>query len=251
METLGTIDMTQRLVPLDDSRSGIVQLTLHGTTPANVLDTAARQRIIVTLEAAAADPEVAALILSGPTGGAFCGGGDAQEVSNLNSESDVDVWLDSIMALYHAILRFPKPVIAAIDGQVKGQGLQLALLCDIRIAAYGARFSEPELAQGVSCAVGAAMLRHFVPHGVVSEMVYGCKEFGAITALEHSLINFAVREHELMPMALHWARRLADHAPAAFAHTKGIIAQNLMQALTACLPAARATHRQLLVRPCA
>ncbi|WP_250450481.1 enoyl-CoA hydratase/isomerase family protein [Caballeronia sp. ATUFL_M2_KS44] len=224
-----------------------MQLTLDGATASNYLDMQARQKAVTAIRAAGHDPAISALVVLGPSGAAFCGGGDATEIARIRSEADVDVWLDSIVELYLALLHCPKPVVAAIKGQARGQGLQLALLCDVRVAAYGAHFAEPELTQGVGCAVGATILRQFVSYGIATEMVYGCREVGAITALEYNLINSAVREQELMPLALHWAQRLATYSAGAFAHTKRVIARNMEMELISCLPAARTMHKQLFV----
>lgn len=242
-----TISITENLVRVEHPSSKVVQLTLDGATPSNFLDTDARRRAVRAIEAAGRDPAIASLILSGPSGASFCGGGDIREVGKIHDEADVDGWLDSIIALYLALLNCPKPVVAAIQGEAKGQGLQLALLCDVRIAAYGAKFAEPELTHGVGCAVGATILRHFVSYGVATEMVYGCREIGAITAMEYNLINSAVRDQDLTSTALHWAQRLADYSPQAFAHTKRIIARNMIEELRSCLPAARHMHKMLLV----
>ncbi|BBU26764.1 enoyl-CoA hydratase [Burkholderia sp. THE68] len=243
METISFMD---NLVRVEHPSSKVVQLTLDGATSSNFLDADSRRKAVRAIEAAGRDPEIASLILSGPADASFCAGGDVRDVGGIRCENDVDAWLDSIVALYLALLNCPKPIVAAIQGEVKGQGLQLALLCDIRVAAYGAQFAEPELTQGVGCAVGATILRHFVSYGVATEMIYGCREIGAIAAMEYNLINSAVRDQDLTPTALHWAQRLAGYSPQAFAHTKRIVARDMVEELKSCLPAARHMYKKLL-----
>jgi enoyl-CoA hydratase len=245
-ETVETISFMENLVRVEHPSSKVIQLTLEGSTPSNFLDTDARLKAVRAIEAAGRDPAIASIILTGPAGASFCGGGDVRDVSGIRCETDVDAWLNSIITLYLALLNCPKPIVAAIQGEVKGQGLQLALLCDIRVAAYGAQFAEPELTQGVGCAVGATILRHFASYGVATEMIYGCREIGAITALEYNLINSAVRDQDLTPTALHWAQRLASYSPQAFAHTKRIVARDMIEELNSCLPAARHMYKTLL-----
>ncbi|WP_250512293.1 enoyl-CoA hydratase/isomerase family protein [Caballeronia sp. INDeC2] len=240
-----TISFTENLVHVEHPSSKVVQLTLDGSTPANYLDMNARLKTVRAIEAASRDPAIASLILSGPPGASFCGGGDIRDVCRIRCEADVDAWLDSVIALYLALLNCPKPIVAATQGDVKGQGLQLALLCDVRVAAYGAQFGEPELTQGVGCAVGATILRHFVSYGVATEMIYGCREIGAISAMQYNLITSAVRDQDLTSTALHWAQRLAGYSPQAFAHTKSIVARNMIEELKSCLPAARQMYREL------
>ncbi|CAL8475052.1 enoyl-CoA hydratase/isomerase family protein [Caballeronia novacaledonica] len=242
-----TISFTENLVHVEHPSSKVVQLTLDGSTPANFLDIDARLRTVRAIEAASRDSDVSSLILSGPDGASFCGGGDIRDVCRIRCEADIDAWLDSIITLFLALLNCPKPIVAAAQGEVKGQGLQLALLCDVRVAAYGARFGEPELTHGSGCAVGATILRHFASYGVATEMIYGCREIGAITAMQYNLINSAVRDQDLTSTALHWAQRLAGYSPQAFVHTKRIVARNMIEELKSCLPAARHMYRKLFV----
>jgi enoyl-CoA hydratase/carnithine racemase len=247
-ETMESISFGDNLVRISDPSSSVVQLILDGSTKQNLLNNEGRCDAVRSIEAAARNPAIASIILSGPPDASFCGGGDAREVGMIHSECAVDEWLDSIVALYLALLNCPKPIIAAIQGDAKGQGLQLALLCDVRVAAYGSSFAEPELTHGVGCAVGATILRHFVSYGIATEMVYGCKEIGAITALEYNLINSAVRGQDLTSTALHWAQRLGSYQPEVFAYTKQIIARNMIDELNSCLPTARRMHKTLLTK---
>ncbi|MBB5503130.1 enoyl-CoA hydratase/isomerase family protein [Paraburkholderia sp. MM5384-R2] len=228
--------------------ASVAQITLGGHSRENYLDASARRQTLFDISTVQADPAISAVVLSGPPEGAFCSGGDRNEVRSVQSANDVDGWLDSIVELYLAVLQCKKPVIAAISGHACGQGLQLALLCDIRIASYGAKFSEPGLVDGVGCAIGATILREVTSGSVTRELVYGCREIGALTALEHNLINHVVKQGELLDSALHWADRLSSYDHIVFEYTKRIASRRMKDELQRCLPIAREMHKQLRLR---
>jgi enoyl-CoA hydratase/carnithine racemase len=231
-----------------DGRTSIARIILNGRTDGNYLDAEARRQVVLDIASVQADPSVSAVVLCGPVDGPFCAGGDRAEAGCIQSACDVDDWLDSIVELYLAILHCKKPVVAAVSGRASGQGLQLALLCDIRVADYKASFSEPELANGVGCAIGATIIREVTSRSVMTELVYGCREIGALTALEHNLVNDVIKQDELMDTALHWANRLASYDPVVFEYTKEIMSRRMMDELERCLPTAREMHKRLLLR---
>jgi enoyl-CoA hydratase/carnithine racemase len=226
----------------------VVQVTLGGRSRENYLDADARRQALLDIKTIQADPSVSAVVLCGPSECAFCSGGDHAEVRGIQSTYDVDEWLDGIIELYLAVLQCKKPVIAAVSGRARGQGLQLALLCDIRIAAYQAKFSEPELLDGVGCAIGATIIREVASASVMTELVYGCREIGALTALEHNLVNHVVKQDELLETALHWANRLSSYNPVVFEYTKRIASKRMTDELKRCLPIAREMHKRLMLR---
>jgi enoyl-CoA hydratase/carnithine racemase len=228
--------------------ASVAQITLGGHSQQNYLDASARRQALIDISTIQADPAISAVVLSGPPEAAFCSGGDRKEVRSVQSANDVNRWLDSIVELYLAVLQCKKPVIAAISGHACGQGLQLALLCDIRIASYGTKFSEPELVDGVGCAIGAAILREMTSGSVATELVYGSREIGALTALEHNLINHVVKQDELLKTALHWANRLSSYDHIVFEYTKRIASRKMMDELQRNLPIAREMHKQLMLR---
>jgi enoyl-CoA hydratase/carnithine racemase len=227
----------------------VAHIVLDGCQAENYLTSFSRKKAIDDIRRAEADSSVSAIILSGPLPHSFCGGGDLAETQCINSAADVDSWLDSIVDLYFTLLRCKKPVIAAMSGKVRGQGLQLALLCDIRIADYTARFSEPELSDGVGCAIGSTIISQVTSGSVMTELVYGCSEMGALTALENNLIHHVVKRDELLDTAVYWANRLSSHDPRVFEYTKKIVTKRTIEDLKMCLPIAREMHRQLMTIP--
>lgn len=236
------------ITPARSYPASVAQITLGGRSRENFLDANDRRLAIRDINIAQADSSVSALVISGPPEAAFCSGGDRIEARGANSARDVDEWLDSIVELYLAVLQCKKPVIAAISGRACGQGLQLALLCDIRITEYKATFSEPELADGVGCAIGATIIREVTSGSVMTELVYGCREIGALTALEHNLVNHVVREEELLDTAFYWAHRLASYDPVVFEYTKKTTSKRMIDKLNQCLPTAREMHERLILR---
>jgi enoyl-CoA hydratase/carnithine racemase len=226
----------------------VARITLTGHTENNYLDTDARRQVALDIGSVQANPAVSAIVLCGPADRSFCAGGDSAEVQSIQSAHDIDAWLDSIVQLYLALLQCKKPVIAAVSGRARGQGLQLALLCDIRVAEYKAHFSEPELAESVGCAFGATVVREVTSRNVMTELVYGCREIGALTALENNLVHQVVKQEELLDTAIHWANRLASYDPVVFEYTKEITSRKIIEELKRCLPTVTEMQKRLMLR---
>lgn len=226
----------------------VARITLNGRSEDNFLSAEARRQAVRDLAHVRSNASVAAVVLAGPSGRAFCSGGDPTEARGIRSAADVDAWLDSIVGLYRAVLECGKPVIAAISGRAYGQGLQLALLSDMRIADYRASFCEPELIEGMGCAIGATVIREVASGSVMTELVYGCREIGALSALERNLVNHVVKHEELAQTAMHWANRLASYDPVAFEYTKATMSKRMIDELERCMPIARDMHKRLMLR---
>lgn len=107
-----------------------------------------------------------------------------------------------------------KPFIAAINGYALGGGLELALTCDLRIAAEHARFGTPEIFVGVIPAGGGIdRLPRFIPRVKAAEMLLMGKQIDAQEAYRIGLINLAVPLEKLMPTAREWAKAICQAGP--------------------------------------
>ncbi len=116
----------------------------------NALNLRVKRAIIQHLNALWADDAVRAIVLTG-SGGYFVAGTDIAEMEHMTPTDHV---LESTDAVFHAIRRSPKPVIAAVEGYALGGGCELALACDIIIAADDARFGQPEIRVGIMPGAG-------------------------------------------------------------------------------------------------
>ncbi len=109
-----------------------------------------------------------------------------------------------------------KPMIAAINGYCLGGGLELALMCDLRVAAEHARFGLPEVKRGlIPGGGGTQLLPRILPRCFAAEILLMGDHISADDALRMGLVNKVVLLEELMPTAIKWAKVICQNAPLA------------------------------------
>jgi enoyl-CoA hydratase/carnithine racemase len=165
------------------------------------------------------DPEVWTIILTATGDKAFCAGQDLKEMARLKAEAEkegrpfVSALPEETPTKY---LEMPKPVIAAINGFAIGAGLELALACDIRIAADHARLGLREVTQAIIPGAGGTQrLPRFIPFGIALEILMTGDLISAQEAFRVGLVNRVVPLAELMPTALAFANRINENGPLA------------------------------------
>jgi enoyl-CoA hydratase len=132
--------LTQSRSRLDQIDGGICVLTLNDPAKRNAIDTALAAELVERAHALATDDGVRALVVTG-AGTAFCAGADLPEVfGEERSSAEAAERLRAYYECFLAIRRLPFPTFAAVNGPAIGAGLNLALSCDIRVAAPSARF---------------------------------------------------------------------------------------------------------------
>lgn len=194
------------------------------------------------------DDAIRAVILTG-TGRGFCSGGDISRDFQYPAryrghrlESMLEM-RENMHALIRFLYRFDKPVIAAINGAAVAGGLTLALACDFRIAAEGARLGDTSLRFGLIPDEGGA---YFFPRAMgmdrALKMSLFSEVYSAHQALELGLVTEVVSDEELMPVARARATALADGPPIAIRLTKRMMyKQRTMELDNALEDAAMAT----------
>jgi len=161
--------------------------------------------------AARADDEVRVVILTGQ-GRAFSTGADLKDSRDRTLGQYRD-YLNHLQEMSRLILRFEKPTIAAVNGYALGSGYELALACDLRVAAEGARFGSPE-AKVSSSVTGGAMrlLPLLVGPGKAKELLFTSETIDGREALRIGLVNQVVADDRLMPAALEMARKIVPNS---------------------------------------
>lgn len=180
----------------------------------NALNMAAINELRETMTAFQDDPEVLVGIITGTGDKAFCAGADIKDTLSFMKEHrhTPEDFPPSLMRG----LNIWKPLIAAINGLALGGGLELALACDIRIAADSARFGLPEVGLGLLPAWGGTQrLTRTVPLAKAIELVLMGTIITAEEACRIGLVNKTVPYEELMPTAREWAGIIAEKAPLA------------------------------------
>ncbi len=180
----------------------------------NALNMAAINELRETMTAFQDDPEVLVGIITGAGDKAFCAGADIKDTLSFMKEHrhTPEDFPPSLMRG----LNIWKPLIAAINGVALGGGLELALACDIRIAADSARFGLPEVGLGLLPGWGGTQrLTRTVPLAKAIELVLMGTIITAEEACRIGLVNKTVPHEELMPTAREWAGIIAEKAPLA------------------------------------
>lgn len=176
-------------------------------------------------ELARNDEQVRSVLITGSGDRAFCAGADIKErVGDVLSGSEYFVRQKATHELFRNIEEFEKPVIAAINGVALGGGLEIALCCDIRLAASTARFGLPEIKLGVIPAAGGTQrLPRLIGEARAKEMILMAELIDADTALGMGLVSRVLPSEELFATAMEWAKRLAQHPPLAVRFAKRAI----------------------------
>lgn len=157
------------------------------------------------------DPETKALIITGE-GRAFSTGADLKD-SKGRSMEDYRDYLVELQEASRKIIRFPKPIIAAVNGYALGSGYELALACDIRIAAEEATIGSPE-ARVTSSVTGGAMrlLQDLVGPGKAKELLFTAEYIDGKEAERIGLVNKAVPLDRLMEEAMAMAKKISENS---------------------------------------
>ena len=158
-------------------------------------------------------------ILTGAGEKAFCSGADIAEMLPFLKSVEHKSW-----QIPETPLRFMevyKPIIGAINGVALGGGLEIALICDIRIAAEHARFGCPEVNHGIMPGWGATQrLTRIIPWAKATELVFSGKPINAQEAYRIGLVNEVVPKTDLMTRAQKWAEDLCQVGPLALRAAK-------------------------------
>lgn len=180
----------------------------------------------------AADKTIRVVVLTG-AGRAFSAGGDLNWITTfLDDESARDESIREGAAIVEEMLRFPLPIIAAVNGPAVGLGVSVALLCDIVLISQTAHLADPHVAVGLVAGDGGAALWPLLTPILRSrEYLYTGDRIDAATAVELGLASRAVAPEELLPQAHRLAERLAAQPPEALQGTKRVVNMYLSQVL--------------------
>ena len=166
--------------------------------------------------------ETKAVIISGRGPKAFCAGADIADWGALDTVDFVRLWIGSGRLLFDRLARLPVPVIGALHGWVFGGGLELAAICDFRVAAPNAMFALPEASIGVTPGwSGAQRLARLMPQALLREIALTGGRLGAERLLSVGFLNEVADDP--MARALKIAERVVRLAPRAVEATKLVL----------------------------
>ncbi len=172
----------------------------------------------------ASGPPVRALVIASSNPFLFCAGADIKAFTTMDESSGAQL-VDDAHALFKELGSEGIVTIAAVNGLAFGGGCELAMACDVRIAARSAIFGQPEIKLGIIPGFGGTQrLPRLVGENKALEMNLIGDPILADEAFELGLVNRLVDDHELLDTAVQWARKLAAQAPLAVAQIKRVSA---------------------------
>lgn len=231
---------------LSEDANGVRLVTLNRPQKLNAMNGALVEALISAVDAADADPDVAALVITGSER-AFSAGADMDEAA-AHAADDADTarrHARSRSAIYRLGARTDKPMIAAVRGFALGGGADLAIALDLVVAGESAVFGYPELKRGLAATMVTPGLVHRIGPKTAFELLTLAENISAERALALGLINRVVPDDAVIDTALMLARTLAAHDGRALRATKRVFLAATRLSLAEALQVAHETMLSL------
>jgi enoyl-CoA hydratase len=189
-------------------------LTLDRPERRNALSSSLQADLIEELLTAAEGTDVRAIVLTG-NGPAFCAGFDLKEIREGDQRGARfrPPMNRPTRSLFEVVTETPVPIVAALQGAAVAGGFELALACDLRVAATGIPLGLPEAKIGMGANFGSVVLPKRIPMGIAMEMLLTGEYVTSEDAERWGLVNRLVAPDEVLPTALQLAERIAANAP--------------------------------------
>ncbi len=201
---------------------GEVAVAWLSNPPANSISPQLVQELGRVWEHVEAADEVRALVIASGNPMLYCAGADIKSFTKMDEAGGREL-LDRAHGLLRSFGRSRTVTIAAVNGLALGGGCELAMACDVRLAADSATFGQPEVNLGIIPGFGGTQrLPRLVGPAKALEMNLVGEAISAQDAYDHGLVNRVVPDHELFDTVLAWARKLAGQAPVAVEQIKRV-----------------------------
>jgi enoyl-CoA hydratase/carnithine racemase len=223
---------------LYEKRDRIAFITINRPHVLNAISPVTQDELIEAVEDVADDPDVWVAVLTGAGDRAFSAGADIKwrfEHPEEHARRELERQRRRRRAYWHLDamyggdlpLQVWKPIIAAVNGYALGGGFEVAMNCDVVIAAEGATFGLPEVTRGWTPAAANFLLPRHVPRKIAMEMLLFGDRVSAQRAYEVGLVNKVVPAAELLDTATAYARRLCQNPPLAVQAAKQLALRGL------------------------
>lgn len=212
-------------------RDGAIATITLNNPPMNAVSQQLARELKECVEEIAADKEVVVVIVTGAGDRAFCAGADIKEFPNfLNANSRQ--FVENIHESINALDDLPKPTIAAINGWALGGGLEIAMACDLRVAAENAQMGQPEIKLGVIPGGGGTQrLTRLIGEPWAKEINFTGDPITAADAYRLGLVNRIVPRGEAYQVARGLAETIAARSGAALALIKRAMDEGIDKSL--------------------
>ncbi len=227
-----------------DQHHGVLQVTLARPTHKNALNLAMYRDLSAVLDYANQSEGVAALVLQG-AGGAFTSGNDLKDFM---AHAELLGSANPIVTFVYQVARFPKPMVAAVDGAAYGIGATVLLHCERVFASENSEFCFPFVPLGLVPECGASYLLPLrVGYTQASQWLMEGAPFGAQQAYEGGLIQQVIKQPQAA--ALEYAKKLAAYSNFAVQTTKQLMLAQHREAIEAAITQEVAAFTQALASP--
>lgn len=200
-----------------------------------------RQRLIEALQDLDLSTKTRAVILTGAGDRAFSAGQDLTEARGFGGDQ-ARSWVEEWAAVYRAMLGLRTPLVAALNGYAVGAGFQVALMCDVRIAAATARVGMPEVDDAIPCVTGSWSLAGLLGRGQIADLVLTGRMLDADDMLAWGVVSQVVAPEDLVTAAEGLAATLAVKDALAVALDKEWLRRDLLTRLPEAVEAAKSAH---------
>lgn len=218
------------LVEVTGPVEGVATVTLDRPEKKNALSIAVRDEVVAALARLAEDEGTRVVVLTG-AGSVFCSGFDLRDFEDPDEDHQRRLW-DSSDRFHRACLTFALPMVAAVNGPALAGGFDLAVMCDVRLAAASAWFSHPERTFGD---VVYGPLHELVGGAVARDLVLSGRVVDAAEALRLGLVTRVVPDGEVVAAAEEYARTVAEAPRHLLVRTKAKIVARARLAIGATL----------------
>lgn len=220
---------------LIETKGKVAVITLNRPDRLNAISTAMLNELSTKIVEANKDPDIRCIILTG-SGKGFCAGLDLVDVndggigSGKGGSNHPRQLFDLRDAPINVMWSVDTPIICAVNGAAAGYGMDLTLLCDIRIASTTAKMAAVTAKRNVVPESGGTwLLPRLIGWAKAAELYYRGRVVEADECLELGLVNTVVSPDQLMPTAMQWAEEIAENAPMAVQTTKRMMRMGLEQ----------------------
>lgn len=215
-------EVMKETIILDDFPGGRI-IKLNRPESLNSLNKKMIDEIQDVVDAAKNDHSVRCLVFTGAMN-CFCAGADIKELTDVKSSQDAKNFSGRYQALFKNIMAFPKPTIAAVKRFALGGGFELAISCDIIIAAKNTRFGVPEIKLGALPAGGGTVrLPALVGEKVARQMLFFGEPMESERMFELGVVSMIVDEEELLLSAVAAGKRLGAQSMEAIIEIKKLL----------------------------
>jgi enoyl-CoA hydratase len=192
---------------LVETRGNVGLITLNRPKALNALNSALIGELGQAIDAFEENSRIGCLVVTGSEK-AFAAGADIKEMASL---SFVEAFMSDFASALDRVAKARKPIIAAVDGYCLGGGCELAMLCDIVIAAHSAKFGQPEITLGVMPGMGGTQrLPRLIGKSKAMDLILTGRMMDAAEAESAGLVARVVSSGDLLEEAMNAAEKIAD-----------------------------------------